>query len=351
MTGNGSTIISGAGLRMPAETGRHAQTIMCWPHRAEAEMYGPYLRDMQEGYVAVADAIARFEPVTMVAHPDHADTARRMLGNRAQVLPIPIEDAWARDSGPTFVQAPDGRVAGVSWRFNAWGEKHSPWTEDDRLAGRLCDALGVPVINSWLTMEGGGLATDGDGTLVVTETNVLNPNRNPGVPKSLAEAELKACLGVDKVVWLPGHPMDTETDGHVDGLLAFVRPGVVLFETNPDLADPHARILATNLEALRAETDAAGRAFEIIELPDAVDATGLDLDPDSDFADVMCRSYINFYLTNGGLVMPGYGIPADRTAKDILQRAFPDREVVQVDVRSIAPFGGAIHCITQNMPG
>ncbi|MEO1198457.1 MAG: agmatine deiminase family protein [Pseudomonadota bacterium] len=336
--------------RMPFEGHRHSQTVMCWPHRSDAKMYGDHLDAMQEGYVAVAEAISCFEPVTMVAHPDHADSARKMLGNRATVVPIPIDDSWARDSGPTFVQAPDGQIAGVSWRFNAWGEKHEPWDNDDRLAGHLLDHLDIPVIESWLTMEGGGLATDGEGTLVVSETNVLNGNRNPGVNKRLAEAELKACLGIDKVIWLPGDPMDTETDGHIDGMVAFVKPGVVLFESNPDMTQPHARILAENRKVLEAETDAAGRKLKIIDLPEAVGAAGLDIAGDSDFADVMCRSYINFYLTNGGVVMPGYGIPADAVARDIVAKAYPDREVVQIDVRTIAPFGGAVHCITQNVP-
>jgi agmatine deiminase len=153
------------GYRRIAETGRHVRTFMAWPHRSD--LYGQRLPAMQEGYVAVARAIAQFEPLTMVAHPEHAGEARRRLGNHVEVLELPIDDAWMRDSGPTFVRRADGALAGISWRFNAWGGKHEPWDEDDALAGRLLSHLGIPVCRSWLTCEGGSLCTDGDGTLIV----------------------------------------------------------------------------------------------------------------------------------------------------------------------------------------
>jgi agmatine deiminase len=328
------------GYRRAAETGQRARTFMAWPHRSD--LYGSRLAGMQAGYAAVARAIAQFEPVTMVADPGHAGEARRQLGNHAEVLELPIDDAWMRDSGPTFVRRADGSLAGVSWRFNAWGGKHEPWDEDDALAERLLAHLGIPVCRSWLTCEGGSLCADGEGTLIVTETSILNPNRNPGVSKALATAELKAMLGIEKVIWLPGDPLDKETDGHVDGMCAYVRPGVVLFETNPDPADPHARILAENLAILRSETDARGRSLEVIPLQEAVEAEATSA--------VFSRSYINFALANGGLVMPAYGTAGDARARATLERAFPDRRIVEVDVGAIAPGGGAIHCITQELP-
>ena len=163
-----------------------------------------------------------------------------------------------------------------------------------------------------------------------------------GQIRLLEKLELKAVLGVTKVIWLPGDPLDLETDGHIDGMCCFVKPGVVLFETNPDMTKPHARILAENLAVLRSETDAKGRKLEIIPLPEATNATAT--------SDVFCRSYINFYLPNGGLVLPAYGIPEDDAALAVLSRAFPDRRIVQVDVNAIAPGGGSIHCITQEQP-
>lgn len=324
----------------PAEFAPHERTWMIWPHRKD--LYGQRLPAMQREYLSIVAAIAQFEPVTVVAHPDHAETARLALGNLAEVIAIPVDDFWTRDCGPSFLIDQRGNLGGVNWKFNAWGGKHAPWDEDNRLAQRILGREKASVQNSWLTCEGGSLALDGEGTLIVTETSILNPNRNPGVNKALAEGELKSMLGVEKVVWLPGDPMDKETDGHIDGMCAYVRPGVVLFETNPDFSDPHARILQQNLECLRAQTDAKGREFTVLPLPEAVDAVVT--------SDVFCRSYINFYLTNGGVVIPGYGIDSDQQALETIQAAYPERRAVMVQVNAIAAGGGAVHCITQEQP-
>jgi agmatine deiminase len=324
----------------PAEFERHERTWMIWPHRSD--LYEARLGPMQAEYVKIVEAISQFEPVSVVAHPDHAETARQRVGNLAEVVPMPVDDFWTRDCGPSFLTNGNGKLAGVDWTFNAWGGKHSPWDEDNRLAARILQREGAEIRKSWLTTEGGSFALDGEGTLIITETSILNPNRNPGVNKALAEAELKAMLGVEKVVWLPGDPMDKETDGHIDGMCAFVRPGVVLFETNPDDSDPHSRILKTNLAALKSQTDAKGRAFEIILLEEAVEAEVT--------SNVFCRSYINFYIANGGVIVPGYGIPGDAKALATIQAAYPDRKAVMVQVNAIAAGGGAIHCITQEQP-
>ena len=327
-------------FRRAAEFEKHVRTWMIWPHRAD--LYGERLAPMQKEYTEIVGAISQFEPVNVIAHPDHVETARRALGNRANVIAMPVDDFWARDCGPTFLTKSGGGLAGVNWHFNAWGGKHSPWQEDNALAGRMLGLEGAEIRDSWLTCEGGSLTLDGEGTLIITETSILNPNRNPGVNKALAESELKAMLGVEKVVWLPGDPMDKETDGHIDGMCTFVRPGVVLFEFNPNLADPHARILQENLKCLISQTDAKGRKFEVIPLTEAVSAEAT--------SDVFCRSYINFYIANGGIVVPGYGVASDAEACKVIASAYPDRKVVLVDVSAIAAGGGAIHCITQEQP-
>ncbi len=329
-----------AAFSKPAEFERHERTWMIWPHRED--LYEARLAPMQAEYVKIVEAISQFEPVTVVAHPDHAETARKRLGNLAEVVSLPVDDFWARDCGPSFLTNANGKLAGVDWNFNAWGGKHSPWDEDDRLAARILQREGAEVRKSWLTTEGGSFALDGEGTLIITETSVLNPNRNPGVNKALAESELKAMLGVEKVVWLPGDPMDKETDGHIDGMCAYVRPGVVLFETNPDPTDPHYRITKENLACLLSQTDAKGRAFEVIPLEEAVEAEVT--------SNIFCRSYINFYVANGGVIVPGYGTAGDKKALATIQAAYPDRKVVMVQVNAIAAGGGAIHCITQEQP-
>ncbi len=333
-------IHSPSGFRKPGEFERHERTWMIWPHRED--LYEDRLAPMQTEYVNIVAAISQFEPVTVVAHPDHEETARKRLGNLADVVAIPVDDFWTRDCGPSFVSNAEGKLAGVDWRFNAWGGKHAPWEQDNQLAARILQREGAEVRVSWLTTEGGSFALDGEGTLIITETSVLNPNRNPGVNKALAESELKAMLGVEKVVWLPGDPMDKETDGHIDGMCAYVRPGVVLFESNPDPRDPHSRILRENLACLQSQTDAKGRAFETIPLEEAIEAEVT--------SNIFCRSYINFYIANGGVIVPGYGIPGDAGALATIQAAYPDRKVVMVQVNAIAAGGGAIHCITQEQP-
>jgi agmatine deiminase len=329
-----------ANFRRPAEFETHDRTWMIWPHRSD--LYGDRLAPIQREYAEIVGAIAQFEPVNVVAHPDHVETARRALGNKARVISLPVDDFWMRDCGPTFLAGKDGSLAGISWRFNAWGGKHSPWDKDDELAGHVLELEKAQLRKSWLVCEGGSLTFDGEGTLIVTETSVLNPNRNPGVNKAFAESELKAMLGVQKVVWLPGDPMDRETDGHIDGMCTFVRPGTVLFEINPDPSDPHSRILKENLDCLRAQTDARGRTFEVLPLIEAIDAEVT--------SNVFCRSYINFHIVNGGVIVPGYGTASDSVACQAIAAAFPDRKIVQVRVNAIAAGGGAIHCITQEQP-
>jgi agmatine deiminase len=328
-----------SGFRKPAEFERHERTWMIWHRR---DLYGAKLTAVQGEHRNVVEAISQFEPVTVVSHPNHASAARRSIGNLAEIVEFPVDDFWARDCGPSFVLNEHEKLAGIDWRFNAWGGKHTPWDDDDRLAARVLAHVSAETRRSWLTTEGGSFALDGEGTLIVTETSILNPNRNPGVSKALVESELKAMLGVEKVVWLPGDPMDKETDGHIDAICAFVRPGTVLFETNSDPADPHSRILAENFSCLRGQTDAKGRAFEIIALEEAIEADVT--------SEVFCRSYLNFYIANGGVVVPGLGVASDAKALATIQAAFPDRRAVIVNVNNIAAFGGAIHCITQEQP-
>ena len=328
------------GFRMPGPDRSHRRTWMAWPHRYD--LYGDDLAAIQRSYAKVAHAIARFEPVAMVVHPDHVDGARQELESNIEIVPIVIDDAWIRDSGPTYLVHPDGRVGGVSWRFNAWGGKHAPCDADDALAGHVLAHTETPMAQSFLVCEGGSLTTDGDGTLICTETSILNPNRNPGISKAWAELELKRMLGMEKVVWLPGDPFDKETDGHIDGMCCSLGPGKVLFEVNRDPADPHARILADNLAALKTQTDARGRKFEVLTIEEASEAKAT--------SDVFCRSYINFYKANGGIVLPVYGLPSDDQAAESIRAAFPNLPIERVDVSAIAPGGGSIHCITQEQP-
>lgn len=332
------------GFRMPAEWAPHRCCWMAWPTPH------PQWRDLaavELAVAAVAKAIARFEPVVMVADPAQVARARSLCGGYIEILALPLDDAWMRDAGPSFVRRPDGgAVAGIDWRFNAWGGYAPAYQQDAQLAGRILEHQGLEAYRSSLTLEGGALHVDGDGTLVTTESVVLNPNRNPGLDKAQAEIELCRATGADEVVWLPGDPdgiTGDMTDGHVDGILCFVAPGVVLFELDRS-ADPDiAALERDNRRALELATDARGRRLEIVDL--VVDHDGIGADHA-----LFCSSYVNFYLPNGGLVMPEYGVAADAVVRERLAEVFAGREIVGVDINALAPGGGGIHCITQQQP-
>jgi agmatine deiminase len=330
------------GFSMPAEWAPHAGCWMGWPKRAD--LWREYLEAAREDYVRVAHAIARFEPVTLLADPEHAADARRRCGPSVNVVSMPLDDSWLRDSGPTVVVDPAGRRAAAAFTFNAWGGKYQPFDRDAALGVSVAALAGIPAYRSTLVVEGGGFLSDGEGTLITAETCVLNPNRNPGWTKAEADAELRAMLGIKKVIWLPGDATDTETDGHVDGYVAFVKPAAVLCEVVADPEDPRYAIMAENRRVLETETDARGRRFEllpIVEAPRSAVPRGQE---------GYCRSYVNFYIANGAVIAPAYGIAEDASAALTLRRAYPGREVVLVALNDLFRGGGGIHCITQQQP-
>lgn len=334
---------SAAGFTMPAEWAPHACCWMAWP--ASEAVWGDMLGQSQQGYADVANAIAAFEPVRMLTPPAAVPLARRLCGSGVEVIPWDLDDAWMRDMGPNFVRNAAGEVAASIFHFNAWGQKYTWFRKDAALGHQLAEALGMRTFSSPVFMEGGGINTDGEGTLLTTEQCILNRNRNPDITREEAERHLCEALGVQKVIWLRGDPADDETDGHVDGIACFVRPGVVLTEPDPSAVPGSERydILEENVEILRNAVDARGRKLQV-ELIMA--GTQMDV-----LGDRFCRSYINFYIANGGVVLPGYGVPEeDEQAVEAVQRCFPDREIAQVNVSAIAYGGGSIHCITQQQP-
>jgi agmatine deiminase len=329
------------GFRMPAEWERHERCWMAWPDRED--LWEANLPATQRAYARVARAIAAFEPVTMIAPPESISIAEQICGPAVDTLSLPIDDAWLRDSGPAFLVRDDGARAASAWHFNAWGGSFDRFEQDARLADRLCLHLGLRLWRAGLCFEGGAISVDGEGTVITTESCALNSNRNPGMSRREVEQEICDALGANKVIWLPGELHEGDcTDGHVDGLACFARPGVVLMETLTEPASERSEILQENRRALEGATDARGRKLEIIEMEDAWQAENR--------SDSFCISYINFYLANGGVVMPKYDAPGDEPARKIVESAFPDRRVVQVDVRDIAVGGGGIHCITQQQP-
>ncbi len=327
---------------MPAEWAAHAGCWMAWPKRAE--LWREYLEAARDDYVRVAQAIAGFEPVTLLADPEQVADARKRCAPSVNVVSMPIDDSWVRDSGPTVVTDREGKRAAAAFTFNAWGGKYQPHDRDAALGERIAALAGIPAYRSDLVVEGGGFLSDGEGTLITAETCVLNPNRNPGWTKAEAEAELRAMLGIKKVIWLPGDVTDTETDGHVDGYVAFVKPATVLCEVVADPEDPRRAIMAENRRVLETEIDARGRRFEllpIVEAPRSAVPRG---------EEGYCRSYVNFYIANGAIIVPAYGIAEDASAVDTLRRAYPDRAIAPVALKDLFRGGGGIHCITQQEP-
>ena len=335
-----------AGYRMPAEWAPHERCLMAWPSSARAKVWGEFYLHAQASYAAVAHAIAAFEPVTMVARPDDAGAARSYCGSEnIEVLELPIDDSWLRDSGPIFLVGPGGELAAADFRFNSWGEKYLPYDLDATVSERLCDLLGVKRFPAPLVLEGGAITVDGEGTLVTTESCLLHPSRNPELTKDEIERHLKDYLGVEKVVWLQsglGLEEDPDTDGHVDGVAFFAGPGRLVLHMVRDTSHPDYEAFQENRRRLET-SDARGRALEVIEL-DArsrpVVLGGVSI----------VETYLNGYFCNGGLIVPTAGTADDESALESLRAIVPDRKVVGVPSPVIAYGGGGVHCITQQVP-
>ena len=324
------------GYRMPAEYAQHLRTWMMWPSRAE--IWSDPAATKRD-YAAVAHAIAEFEPLTMAVRPQDMSEARNLLGRDITLFETSIDDSWARDAGPNFVKDRAGNRAASLFTFSAWGGKYAPFDQDAEFGRRLADDLGLKTFTSRLKAEGGGVSVDGEGTILTTLTCFPNANRNPDWTLDQITEELKDMLGGEKVIWLPGNAAETETDGHVDGVAVYVAPGVVLIEGADDPSDPWRHIKQDNIDALRGQTDAMGREIRMIEVPEADESCATN--------DKFCRSYVNSYFVNGGVIMPQYGIRNDGLVAEIFQDIFPDRRVRMVPIPNIATGGGGIHCITQ----
>ncbi len=329
-----------AGYRMPAEWEPHERCWMAWPCRKD--FWGDKLAATRRSFASVANAISEFEPVTMLSPPGETESVRQQCGDKVSVLPVMLDDSWTRDSGPNFVKNAAGDLAASIFHFNAWGKKHEPWRNDAALGHRLAEYLGIPTFSSPVFMEGGGINVDGEGTVLTTEQCILNDNRNPGLTKEDAGQALCDALGAEKILWLPGDPDDTETDGHIDGIACFVEPGKVLVEICPATGTQRYDNMQANLQAVQGQSDARGRQLEVVVIEEAHEAERR--------GDIFASSYINFYIANGGIVMPGFGIDRDQEARDQLASLFPDREIVQINIADIAVGGGGIHCITQQQP-
>ena len=333
---------------MPAESAPQDRVWMAFPSAGyslgdnETEHH-----EARSTWAAVAHSVLEFEPVTVVVDPAEMAAARRYLSVDVDIVEAPLNDAWMRDIGPTFVHADDGSVAAVDWVFNGWGAQDwARWDRDAKIAAAVAGWAGVPVVDSTLVNEGGGIQVDGQGTVLVTETVQLDPGRNPGAAKADVEAELARTIGATHAVWLPrGLTRDSErfgTRGHVDIVAAITSPGRLLVHAQRSDAHPDHLVCKEIREVLADTCDAAGRPWEIVELP----APDLLTDADG-YVDY---SYINHLVVNGGVIACAFGDPRDADAAAILAEQYPGRRVVSVDARPLFERGGGIHCITQHQP-
>ncbi|WP_315901013.1 agmatine deiminase family protein [Leisingera daeponensis] len=325
------------GFRVPAEEAPHKLTFMQWPVTPEVYGTGRYRRQVQNQIARIANTVAAFEPVIMLAAPEDHARARRKLSGSVELWDIPADDLWCRDSGPLFGRGGSGKLSVRQLNFNGWGRYNLP--NDERIAARVAERLGLPLFDSGITGEAGGAEADGHGLLMVNESSWVNSNRNPGLSRTEIEVALLAAYGADRLIWGKGVKGQDVTDDHIDGLARFTgdsRVLMMLAETPvpDDPFDASARQLQRRLLD-------AGLQVDTLPWPEA----GRIRDPDS-----QC-SYVNFYVCNGGVIAPQSGDKrSDALAAEALRRHYPGRELVMLDTDLLAELGGGIHCATQQMP-
>jgi agmatine deiminase len=336
------------GWRMPAEWEPHERTWMAFPpaNQTFGDEGSDTLNAARTAWTGVANIIARYEPVTLLANVDQGARAAALTDPGVTVLECPLNDAWMRDIGPTFTL--NGQHLGaVNWVFNGWGaQSWAAWERDARVASDIARQSGANLHDSRLTNEGGGIHVDGSGTVLLTDTVQLDPNRNPDWSREQVESEVHNQLGTNHAIWLPrGLTRDYGefgTRGHVDIVATFVRPGLIAAHRQLDPAHPDYEVTREIISQLRASKDASGRPLEVVEIP-----APAALEVDDDWTDF---SYINHYAGNGFVVVGVFDDANDDTALELLAQLYPGRRIERADGRNIFAFGGGVHCITQQQP-
>lgn len=356
-----TTLPAADGFFMPGEHMPHDEIWMAWPERNDNWRNGG--KPAQATFVEVAKAIAEVTPVTMTVSADQYDNARGRLPENIRVVEMSTNDSWMRDIGPTYVVNSNGERRGVQWEFNAWGGfvdgLYWPWNRDNEVAGKICEIHRDDSYKAGFVLEGGSIHTDGDGTLYTNEECLLHPSRNPDMTKEEIEQALKDHLGMEKVIWLPDGLYNDETNGHIDNLIHVAGPGKIILSWTEDKDDPQYEISQRAYEFLSNVTDAKGRSLEIfkVTIPGPLyfteeEAAGIDMSEgmEREAGERMAGSYANFLVTNGRIILPLLDEKHDDEAREVLQKAFPQHEIVGVQAREILLGGGNVHCITQQVP-
>lgn len=338
MMGNGGVAATNSELHVPPEEDRHARTFMQWPVNRRVHPDSVFLRMLQDTIADVANAVSQFEPVVMLADAgDHAGARRKLPGN-VELWDVPTEDLWCRDSGPLFAYQGDGSLAVSHLKFNGWGGKQVH-KRDAKIAAQVAQRLGLPLIDSGLYGEAGGVEHDGHGLLMAHESSWVNKNRNPGLSLDEVERRLLDAYGAKRMIWSKGVYGQDITDYHIDSLARFTGAGRVLVNLpdDPDMSDPFHVAAVDTYDVL----EAAGLNVTVIPEPVKRRVKSIDF----------VASYANYYVCNGGVVAAQFGdAEADRIAVEALRQHYPDREVVTLNVDALGEVGGGIHCATQQMP-
>lgn len=341
--------------RWPAEWEPHRATWLSWPHNTET--WPTHLEEVEDAFCEIVRVLVQGEEVEincgipgLIRHIgrklDDAGVGNRL---RIRYRTIPTNDAWVRDHGAIYVfdeSETSLRRRALHFRYDAWGQKYPPWGFDELVGYQMAVATGDPCTKADLVLEGGSIDGDGDGTILTTESCLLNPNRvYPGQDRSRATLEriLRGTLGAEKVLWLGDGIEGDDTDGHIDDLTRFIAPGRVVTVVERDPSDPNYAVLKENRERLETLTDARGRRLEVIELPTPGYVR-------NEAGDRLPASYANFYFANAGVLLPVFGVDADGEAIAVLERAITDRPIVPIPARSLVHGLGAIHCLTQQEP-
>jgi agmatine deiminase len=328
--------------RFPAEWEPHAATWIFWPRGAERYLYGTAgdYREVRAGFVRLIDVLAAFEPtVELVVDPSQEQEARAEAGRRARLHALPLDDAWARDTAPSFVLAGEAtreRVA-VCWSFNGWGQRFTPWERDAAVGEEIAFLSGARLERSPLAWEGGAMATNGSGRLLTTAPVLQDPARRGERTAEEVATELQGVLGADELLVLPEGMQGDDTGGHVDQVAAWTPTGVVLVPEADHLTGEERRRALDNEDYLRE------RGVQTVRLPSP--------DPVLHRGRRLTASYLNFYPVNDGLLVPAFGQPGpDERARAILGEHFPNREIVGIESRPFLLGGGGLHCLTQPQP-
>ena len=339
------------GYRLPAEWEPQQAVWLSWP--TNRETWPDCWEAIQQKFAEIALVLSKYESVFInvkSALQEEVESTLEKFSSEfgltygdVQFFDHPVNDVWVRDHGPIYIiKEDDGSIALSNWKFNGWGNKH-PHDLDNQVPTLIANHFKIPCLEQSLVLEGGSIESNGQGDLLVTTDCLLNPNRNPGCSREEIEAQLQAVLGVDKIHWLEGCIEGDDTDGHIDNLVRFFKPNGVLVASSKDRSHPNYKILDSLEDQCRELTLANGESLEVrlLPLPESRQKDGQPLP----------MSYLNFFVANKAVILPSFGQPGpDAEALKIVSAAFPDREVIPIDCQDLILEGGALHCLTQQVP-